>query len=563
MARVRRMRTQEPEYWQSEYQVSEEDLDHLAGVILESGRPRPLEELVSALMVRHIQREKDRAAKQVTDGDIYRPADTYEVGQLLVFTELDFAQGTVTAVRPGRNPRYERFDVIRVVMEETGEERQFASSFTYAHPLNRPVEDLIGGSEEGLTEAEIIAASLEAVGDKLAAALEARSDWVRFNGTWFLEALLPEINLGHLNLAEAVIYEAGHPLPADEMLHVLELDEGGSRDALLFALNHALGQDARFDNVARDDRQLWYLRALMPPQVFERPIVSRTPFVPTGDEYIGLTMLDFVEELGDELDSLEQARPRQTATLGFQLNFPHLHAGTLPATHELLALFDYTPGRHFPVTLIDGRSGQSFGGWVVPEERYVAGLAEWYKNAGLVVGSIVTIAPGNEPQSLVLNTAQRRGGGSQWIRTASVQDGALVIQMQPKSIGVRYDADTLIDVSDPEGVARLMWQSQQTSRGLGGLVRTVFSELAKLSPQGVAHCKTIYSAVNMYRRSGAVPVFAVLTRNACFDPVGHGEWAYDPSLEGQTYNTPVEMRERPLSHRNDLFRDQAVRYAGN
>jgi hypothetical protein len=557
------MRTQEPAYWQNEYQVSEDDLDYLAGLVLESGRPRPLEELVSSLMVRHIQREKDRAARQVTDGDIYRPVDAHEVGQALVFTELDLIQGEVTAVRPGRNPRYAHFNVIRVALEGADQEREFASSFDYAHPLNRPVEELLGGSEEGLTEAEIIAASAETVGARVATALEERSDWVRFNGVWFLEALLPEINLGHLNLAEAVIYEAGRPLPADEMLHVLELDEGDSRDALLFALNHALGSDARFDNVARDDRQIWYLRALMPQAVFERPTVSRTPFVPTGEEFIGLTMLDFVEELGDELDSIAQAHTRESAALGFQLNFPHLYAGTMPAPRELLALFDYAPGRRFAVTLTDGRTGRSFDGWVVPEERYVAGLADWYESVGLVVGSIVTVAPGDKPLSLVLNVVQRRGGGSQWIRTASVQDGALVVQMQPKAIGVRYDADTLIDVSDPEGVARLMWQSQQTSRGLGGVVRTVFSELAKLSPQGVAHCKAIYTAVNMYRRSGAVPVFAVLTRNACFDPVGHGEWAYDPSLEGQVYSTPVEMRERPLSHRNDLFRDQAVRYAGN
>jgi hypothetical protein len=79
----------------------------------------------------------------------------------------------------------------------------------------------------------------------------------------------------------------------------------------------------------------------------------------------------------------------------------------------------------------------------------------------------------------------------------------------------------------------------------------------------VAPCQAIYSAVNMYRRSGAVPVFSILTANACFDPVGNGEWAFDGSLEGQLYQTPDEMRERPLSRRSDLARDQVVRYVGN
>lgn len=563
MARRRRMRTQETEFWHEEYEVSEADLDHLAGIILDSGRPRPLEDLVSSLMVRHIQREKDRAAEQVTDGDIYRPMDTHEVGQALVFTELDFAQGTVTDVRQGHNPTYESFDVIRVSIQDIDEEREFASSFEYDHLLNRSVEELIGGAEESLTEAEIIEANAPAVADKVAAALEAREDWVRFNGTWFLEALLPEVNVGHLNLAEAVIYEAGRPVPAEEMLHVIELDQVGSREATLFALNHALGQDERFDNVARAERQIWYLRALMPAEVFERPTVSRTPFAATGDEQIGLTMLDIVEELGDELDSLKGARIRETEPIGFQLNFPHLYAGTMPATRELLSLFDYAPGRHFGVKLIGEGSGRSYDGWVVPEEGYVAGLADWYQETELVVGAIVTVAPGDEPMSLVLSAATRRGGRNEWLRRASVQDGALAIQLQPATIRVRHDPDTLVDVSEPETVARLMWQSQQTSLGLGSVVRTVLLELAKLSPQGSAHCKTIYSAVNMYRRSGAVPVFAILTRNACFDPVGLGEWAYDASLEGEVYRTPEEMRERPLSKRSDLFRDQVVRYAGS
>lgn len=562
MARARRMRTQEIEYWHDEYAVSEADLDFLTGVILEGGRPRPLENLVSLLVARLIQRDKDRAARQFADENVYRPTDTHQVGQTLVFTELDLAPGTVTAVRSGQNARYGSFSVIRVSMQETGEEREFASSFSHVHPLNRPVEDLIGGTDANLTEAEILEASAPVVGARLSAALEARSEWVRFNGTWFLEALLPEISALHLNLAEAVIDQARRPLPADEMLNALDLDEGGPRDAVLFALNHALGQDQRFDNVARDDRQIWYLRALMPAAVFERPIVSRTPIAPSGDELIGLTMLDMVEELGDELDSIPNMRAHQSSVASFQLNFPHRYAGTMPAPQELLSLFEYAPGRHFDIALVDGRTGRTFTGWVIPAEGYIAGLSDWYKGAGLVVGSIISVTPGPSPQSLSLSCPPKRGGGSEWVRVATVQDGALVIQNQPRSIGARYDADTLVEVTDPEAVARLMWQSQQTSRSLTAVVRTVFSELAKLSPQGVAHCKTIYTAVNMYRRSGAVPVFALLTRNACFDPVGQGRWAYDPSLEGRVYETPDEMRERPLSHRSDLLRDQVVRYAG-
>jgi len=67
---------------------------------------------------------------------------------------------------------------------------------------------------------------------------------------------------------------------------------------------------------------------------------------------------------------------------------------------------------------------------------------------------------------------------------------------------------------------------------------------------------------NLIRRTGSVPVFAELTRRACYDPVGGGYWAYDPDLAGRVYHTPEEIRERPLSGRQDLVRDPVIQYQG-
>jgi hypothetical protein len=562
MARVRRMRTQEAAFWQSDYRVSEDDLDFITGVVLESGQPRELDELVPALMLRLVHREKERAARQVSDGEVYRPADHYEIGQTLFFTERDLAQAVVVAVRPGVNPRYGSFQVVRVAFDD-GTEAEFASDLQSAHPLNRPIDELVGGSSDDLPEDEIVATYSANVSKRLTDALEGDEGWVQFDGVWFLRELLPEFHVGHLNLAEAAVYEANRPLLVSEMLGRLDLGMVGSRQAQLFSLNHALSEDSRFDNVGTRSQQVWYLRTLMPEAAFARPAVHQTPFVATGDEYLGLTMLDIVESLGDELDSIRESHAGNGPSIGFQVTFPHLHAGTMPASRALLTLFAFEVGQHVPVTLIDGRNGRSFMGWLLPDEHYIAGLGPWFKSVGMVVGGLVTVTPGEEPASLKLSVTVPRTASSGWVRSASVSDGALVIQMQPGKIAIRHDPATLIEVADRDAIARLMWQSQQTSRGLYGLVRAVFAELAKLSPQGVASCQAIYSAVNMYRRSGAVPVFSILTRNACFDPAGNGDWAYDGSLEGQQYETPEEMRERPLSHRSDLARDQVVRYAGS
>jgi hypothetical protein len=134
--------------------------------------------------------------------------------------------------------------------------------------------------------------------------------------------------------------------------------------------------------------------------------------------------------------------------------------------------------------------------------------------------------------------------------------------MQRANVTVKCDREMLIDVPDPAQIVALMAQLSEQRLPLHDAIRRAFAELAKLSGRGIVHAKSIYSAVNLLRRVGSVPVFADLTRSACFDPVGNGFWAYDVSLEGTIYRTPVEMRERPQSTRDDLGQGSVVQYLG-
>jgi len=120
----------------------------------------------------------------------------------------------------------------------------------------------------------------------------------------------------------------------------------------------------------------------------------------------------------------------------------------------------------------------------------------------------------------------------------------------------------LTDVPDRQSVADLMARLAAQQLSLPALVRMTFEELAKLNSKGVVHAKSIYAVANMLRRTGAVPIFAELTRRACYDPVGDGFWAYEAALENTVYRTPDDMRERPLSTRGDLIKDQVVQYLG-
>lgn len=559
MAGVRRLKTQTEAFWRDEYTVSDDDLDLITGLVLEAGRPQTLEALSAAVVAQRCRQEQEAVAQQSKMGQLYRPMDSYQVGETLVFSELDFAEGAVTAVREGQNPRYEPFSVIRVAFP-AGMEREFAASFDHPHPLNRPLEELLFSGQDELTEEQLVAAYAPCVASRLEERLQGLPDWVRLNGSWFLSGLLPEVHVGHLNLAEAIIYEAGRPVGASDMLRDIGLEATASEAAGLFALNHALAGDSRFDNVSTSEERIWYLRALEPPALFARPSVLVPAFVASPEDYLGLTMVDMVEEIGDELDLVEQAILRDTRELRCEVTFPHLYAGTLPFSAVFARLVHQEGRRHFPLTLLDGRSGKRFEVWAAPAYGYLCGLGDWFAAVGMCVGGQVTFTPTDDPLTFAIGVMPARSSRSEWVRTATVSEGRLVLQMQRASVAVRYDPNTFVDVPDREAVAQLMVRSATANASLSLLIRQAFQELAKLSSQGFAHAKSIYSVVNMHRRAGAAAVFAALTRNACYDPVGDGQWAFDPSLVGRVYETPEEMMERPLSARAMRTRDQVTRY---
>jgi hypothetical protein len=563
MAGVRTLKTLTESYWRDEFQVAGADIDLVTGQILEAGRPQRLGALASTVIMRRMQVEKDAATRQARSGEIYQPKGHYEVGQTVVFPMLDFASARVVGVRPGENPKYGSFSVIRVELDNEPGEREFAADLDAPHPLNAPIEDLVVSTDSSVSEADLVRAFEHYVALKLEPVLEEAAEFVRFDGNWFLRDLLPEIHIGHLNLAEAMIYEAGHPLPAREMLTELDLPVTGSREAQLFALSRALSEDSRFDNVSITDESIWFLRALVPEAVYERPAVLVPAFKSQGGEYIGLTMLDMVEEIGDELDDVDAATvPRDGTSMRFELNFPHLYAGTMPASQRLLRMLPASTQRYYPITLLDSRNQRRLDAWVLPDERYICGLKEWYTSAGLCVGAEVTVTPTEEPMTLSVSVVPVRSRRSEWIRSATMAEGDLVLQMQRSSVQVRADRNTLIDVPNGEEIASLMAQAADAQLSLSATVRTAFTELAKLGSGGTVHAKSLYSAANLLRRTGAVPVFAELTRRACYDPVGDGLWVYNPDLEGAVYRDPDEMRERPLSTRENTARDQAIQYLG-
>jgi len=561
---VRRLKTQTEAFWRDEFEVTPEDLNVASGAILEAGEPQSLTSLASAVMIRRLGKERESVAHKVTSGEIYQPKMTYEVGQTLVFSALDYASGQVTSIRDGKNPKYGEFQVIRVAFQDCGE-REYACALDVPHPLNRPVEELLGDGDPNLNDTDVVDAYDAYVASALAPLLESDSDYVQFGDRWFLKELLPEIDVGHLNLAEAALYLASHPMTAREIFSELALDVAGSEEALLFAMNRALTEDERFDNVGHAAEPLWYLYALEPEAIKNPPVILENGIRATGGEYIGLTLLEMVESIGDELDDIQSTPSEAQDSFDFEVTFPYLYAGALPARSGLLRALPEASGQYYPIEMLDEESDKRFQAWVVPERRYICGLDDWYRTMNVGVGARIRVRRTDHPTTLAISANRVRGTRKQWVRTALVADGKFRLEMRqpPQQMqAVEVDSDMLLDVPEPDAVAKHMAREENRTLSVGALVRAAFHYLAGLTGTGYAHAKSIYAVANMIRRTGAVPVFSELTAQACFDPMGQGMWAYDHALDGRVYHTPDEMLNRPLSTRDNVVKDQAVPYTG-
>ena len=210
------------DYW-TDLQITRQDIEYLHNHLFEHETPLTARELVSVLIDERIRAER-LAMQQLREaaGKTFLPRETYQVGDELIFPALNWKHGTVTAVRPGTNPEIGSFDVLTVDMGN-GAERLFASNLP-DHELNDQPNHV---EEEGFDAGEILHTYGSALEKKIEAAFQSDDDLVRIAGRWFPRALLVDVNVGHLNLAEAVLDMAGgEPLPTSALLKDVPCPKG-------------------------------------------------------------------------------------------------------------------------------------------------------------------------------------------------------------------------------------------------------------------------------------------------------------------------------------------------
>jgi hypothetical protein len=518
------------QYWASNFIIEDDDIDYLTNLLLERETPLETEELARAVVEKHINQEVNELRERYKDARVYSPALAYQLGERLVFTEFDYETGVVVGLRPGNNPDYGAFGVIAVQFDDddmntAGKHREFAAELAAPHELSESIrEDDVAGGMSDLNADEVMRLAGQTIAADLERQLRASKDLIYMARKWFPVDLLMDVNTGHLNLAEAVLDIAGGgPIRTEDIIKQI----GGLGKAPLplqvFSMNYALNQDDRFDEVGPTGEVLWHLRRLEPEEVQDPPALLRYSPIDYDRALLTPEMLALEAEIADE-HSPGEVVMGDGDQMTITLTYPHRRLGTFPLSSRVISIFPtarQTP--HVSFTLVDGQDGEEYPAWVVRKERYVFGLAKFYRKHKLPVGAYVTVRKGQRPGTVEVNFHAYKPR-TEWIRLIIPKNDTLTFENQKRAIGAEYDEQMIMGADDLAGVDAVVQATVQHRKSLVAILRSIIPSLGALTPQGTVHAKTLYSAVNVLRRCPPGPIFAVLAANPDFQNVGGDYW---------------------------------------
>lgn len=503
------------DYWQK-FDIGQSDLDFISNHLFELESPLTTEEIMKVLIDQRIKAEKRALEEKRTRGKkIYLPKDTYQVGDEITFPQLNWRSGKVLATRPGVNPEQPAFDVIDVALDN-GNQVNFASNLTN-HPLNSAnLEE----EREPFDPAGILARYQERLGATLESALAEDESLVKVARHWFPRALLVDVGIGHLNLAEAILDMAGGgPLSTGSLLEQIELPTDSNPQLTEFSFNLAMQEDGRFDEVGPSGEVLWFLKRLEPADVQTPPVYlkynrSASHFADLSPEMIRLR-----EDLGDEL-SEDVSAPLPDSKASISIIYPHWRAGTLPLSSRLCGIFPTayeSPRVRFEIC--DENSGKCFPAWVNRTSGYVSGLRDWYLSQGVIPGSLITVKKGKKPGTVLIRVDTHKPTRD-WMRTVLVgADGGVVLALLKQSISTTYDERMVVMVPETDAIDHL-WNQSGQKPSLETIVHNMAVELGKLNPQGHVHLQELYAVVNVLRRCPPEQIYTLLTTSPAYSHVG-------------------------------------------
>lgn len=515
--------------WVEPETITDDDLEYLLGILLEKEIPLSTHDLALALIDRRLHTQQAAIADRYKDVRVYSPAQTYSMGERLLFTAFENQLGVVVGTRAGDSATYGAFTVIQVDFEDGNSVREFACALTGDHALNAQN----GAAQDGVPPFKTELPSAQAVFDanrrewlsSVSETLTLSDELVSVAGKWFPRSLMLDVNEGHLNLTEAVLDLAdGQPMLTSDILRDVGGIGKGDPALQAFCLNDALNNDSRFDEVGPVDTVMWYLRRLEPPEVQTTPAMLN--YAPIDYDPTLLTPeLEMLErEIDDEWSDIDFQSSGDMDSAAILLIYPHRRVGTLPLNHAMQNVFP--TARRTPrvyVTLVDGQDGEEYTGWVVRQQRYVFGLGKLYRKHGVPVGARMLARRSSEPGKIIITVKANRRR-TEYVRLIVPKDGQIAFEEQKRALNAEYDDQVILGADDIAAVDALFQSTSQSRKSMNALLRMLMNELARSSPQGTVHAKTLYSAYNVLRRCPPGPIFAALMGGTEFEHVGNHYW---------------------------------------
>ena len=508
---------QDDDYWNG-FSINKRDIEFINNYLFESEIPRTAQELTPVLFNTRVQQEKQRILDQQKNrGKAYLPKDVYSVGENLVFPQLEWVEGTVTSIRKGVNPEIGEFSVLNVEFPEK-KMLQFASGLDN-HKLNN--SSSVSAEEEEAQRELVFSKYAEDIERKLEDALIGDDGLVRIAGRWFPRSLLIDINVGHLNLAEAVLDEAdGDPLTTNNIMQHMEMPAGINSNLLEFSVNYALQEDSRFDEVGPAGQVLWCLERLEPEGVRKIPLQLKYTSINQNIDELTEDMKKLEYELDDELsDSVSSGEIIDEVTLC--LTYPHWRAGTLPVSSRVDPFIPYAyESERVRFTFINKKTKEEFPAWVVRNNKYVYGLKDFYEQSDLIPGSYISLRKSKKAGFIIIDPHTYRPK-KEWIRTVLVgRDGGIVFATLKQSVAAEFNERMIAAIPDVDGLDVAREQFSKNKIAFKDSVYAIVKDLSKLNLQGHVHAQELYSAINIIMRCPPAPLFAILDADERYQHVG-------------------------------------------
>ena len=508
------------DYWKN-LSIQQSDINALTNHLFESETPERIDSLAMVLIKNRLEEIKaEEALKQEEAGFFYHPNEDYALDTKLIFPELDWATGVVSAIREGKNPVYGDFSVITVKLEN-GDVKEFACKLN-EHPLNE--KSYITNTDGELSAENIMQEFGTQIKRQLSQALQNQNELVLIGHAWFPKSLLIDIGVGDLNIAEAVLDSIeGGPMNIDDLMKQLELGDQENSNLMAFSLNYALQEDPRFDEVGSSGVFSWFLKRLEPKSVLEIPIYLQSDSQALEREGFDPEVEKLFSELSDELtwkiDHLEDYE--KVNKVRIPLSFPHWRAGSLPITPETYTIFPSAlQSERIKIDFIDESTKQRVPAWVVRSHQYVTGLREWYDEQNLIPGSIIEISSTKDPGVIKINIERKRSN-KEWIKTVLVgADGGLVFALLRQSIYAGFYDRMAIAVPDIKALDQIWEARSHKDIPLKTDVTKLMHELSKLNSQAHVHFVDLYAGINVIRRVSPQDLYLTLNDNEEYTHIG-------------------------------------------